>query len=71
MSVSDSVRPQQASDFVTVEQLIEQRPFLTERKVRQIVAERQVPFYKPGKRLLFDLRDIDDWVKRSRVEPAR
>ncbi len=57
--------------YVTLEQLIAERPFLTERWVRRLVSERRVPFSKvPGSnRLLFDLDDLDALVENGRVEP--
>lgn len=57
---------------MTLVQLLEQRPWLNERYVRRLVAERRIAFYKPaGKRgrLVFDLADVDAYVERSRVDP--
>ena len=38
--------------------------------VRRLVAERRIPFYKPAKYLLFDLDELDQWVRRHRVGPV-
>ena len=53
---------------VTLVQLIEQRPFLTERWIRRLVNERRIPFHKCGGKLVFDLVEIDKWVESGRVE---
>jgi excisionase family DNA binding protein len=53
---------------VTLKQLLEARPWLTERFVRRLVAERRVPFSKVGERLLFDVADFDELVEAGRVE---
>ena len=59
--------------WVTFEQAIIERPFLTERWLRRLVSERRIPFSKvPGSnRLLFDLHEIDALVESGRVEPRR
>jgi len=56
--------------LMTLSQLIEARPWLTERYVRRLVAERRVGFYKPGLRLLFDVDEVDAYVEQTRVDPA-
>ena len=40
---------------------------LTERHVRQLVAERRIPFYKVGKVILFDRADLNTWFANQRV----
>ncbi len=35
------------------------------------VSMRKVPFYKVGKLVKFDQREIDGWVARLRVEPIK
>jgi len=58
--------------LVTLPQALEHHPWLTERYLRRLVAERRIPYYKPsGGRLLFDLADIDALVETSRVEAVR
>jgi excisionase family DNA binding protein len=37
--------------------------------VRRWVKLRQIPFFKIGRRVVFDQKDIDSMLKRSRVEP--
>jgi Helix-turn-helix domain len=55
-------------DLVTLPQLIEQRPFLSERWVRSLVRAKALPFYKPAGKLLFSLSEIDEW---ARTRPDR
>jgi excisionase family DNA binding protein len=73
MAARRSTQPHMLSEqtIVTLDQLLEARPWLTQRKVRQLVAERTIPFYKPGRRLLFNLTDIDNRIQESRVEARR
>jgi excisionase family DNA binding protein len=52
--------------WVTLSQLVEVRPIFTERHVRRLVAEKRVPFYKAGGRLVFDLDEIDEWIAGTR-----
>jgi hypothetical protein len=54
--------------YVTLKQLVEERPFVTERWVRRKVAERRIPYAKTDGKLLFALEDIDKMVEDSRVE---
>ncbi len=56
--------------FVTLAQLLAERPWLTERHARRLVAERRIPFYKPAGKLLFDLDEIDAWTEQARVQAA-
>jgi hypothetical protein len=56
--------------LVTLQEAVEQRPWLTERWLRRLVYERRVPFHKVGNRLVFDLADLDALVARGRVERA-
>lgn len=37
--------------------------------MRRLVARREVVFYKPGRALRFDPRDLDAYLDRCRVEP--
>ena len=53
---------------MTLKQLLKARPWMTERWVRRKVAGRRIPFAKADGILLFDLKDIDDFVERGRVE---
>lgn len=58
--------------WVRLDQLLEARPFLTERWVRRLVFERRIPFAKlgngPKARLLFDLVAVDAMVENGRIE---
>ena len=60
-----------ARQLVTLPQAINERPWLTDRWLRRLVAERRIPFHKAGGRLLFDLADIDQWAEGGRVEAKR
>jgi excisionase family DNA binding protein len=33
------------------------------------IAIRKIPFYKPGRGVLFDLKEIDTWMTSQRVGP--
>ena len=59
------------SSPLTLKQLLEARPWLTERYVRRLVAERRIRFSKVGERLLFDVADFDRLVEAGRVEARR
>jgi excisionase family DNA binding protein len=37
--------------------------------MRRLVANRRIPFYKPGYVLRFDTRDLDAYLASCRVEP--
>ncbi len=55
--------------LVTIPQAVAARPWLTERLLRRYVAERRVPFHRVGRRVLFDLADLDAFAEAGRVEP--
>jgi hypothetical protein len=59
------------AELMTLTQLLEARPYLTERWVRSMVARRdpgeRMPHYKPGGRLLFDPDEVDAWMRRAPV----
>lgn len=40
---------------------------LTASRVRRLVYERQIPYYKVGTTLLFRLDEIDAWLEKRRV----
>ena len=44
---------------------------VTPRFVRRLVNERRIPFHKIGKFVRFDPADVDRYIVRGRVEPAR
>lgn len=56
------------SDLVNLRQLVEARPVLTERWVRSMCGRKdpneQFPHYKPGGRLVFDLDEVDTFLRR-------
>jgi hypothetical protein len=45
-----------------------ERPWATERKLRRMVAEHRVRFYKVDHRIFFDLRYLDEYAEAGRVE---
>jgi excisionase family DNA binding protein len=47
------------------------RPWLSERFARRLVAERRIAFHRVGGRILFDLRDLDDFAEAGRIEAFR
>ena len=57
--------------YVTFDQALTECPWLTERWLRRLVAEKRVAFSKPAgsNRLLFDLADLEDLAENGRVEP--
>jgi len=57
--------------FRTLAQTLEECPWLTERYLRRLVAERRVPFYKCGGRLLFIPAEIEARVQASRVDAVQ
>ena len=59
-----------ARNLMVMTQLLEQRPWLSERYLRRLVAERRIPFHKVGGKLLFDLNDVDHLAEVGRVEAA-
>jgi hypothetical protein len=61
---------EKSRQLVTLQQAVEQRPWLTERWLRRLVYERRVPFHKVGNRLVFDLADLDALAEQGRVERA-
>lgn len=45
--------------LLTLKQVVAEFPWITERRVRQLVAERRITYYKDGRKLLFDPADIE------------
>ena len=39
------------------------------RFVRRLIAERRVRFYKVGRYVRFDIRDLDEFLAAGRIEP--
>lgn len=62
------------TDLLTLRQLVQARPYLTERWVRSMCGRSEVneklPHYKPGGKLLFDPDEVDAFLRRNRVGPA-
>ena len=57
-------------NLLTLPQVVEARPWLTERYLRRLVYEKRVAYHRVGGRLLFDLADLDALAERGRVEAA-
>lgn len=53
----------------TLPQVLEERPWLTERFLRRLVAQKRIRYFKVRNRVLFDLDDLDDLAEGGRVEP--
>ena len=58
-------------ELATIRQVMEERPFLTERWLRRLRAERRVPTWEAGGRVLFDLNELDSYIESSRREAVR
>jgi hypothetical protein len=62
------------TDLVRLPQLLEQRTFLTERWVRSMCSRRdpgeKLPHYRVGGKLVFDLDEVDEFVRRDHRGPA-
>lgn len=46
-----------------------QRLGTPERFIRRLVEQRRITFYRVGKYVRFDPRDIDRWLSKNRVDP--
>ncbi|MEO6124938.1 MAG: helix-turn-helix domain-containing protein [Ilumatobacteraceae bacterium] len=42
-----------------------------ERFVRRLVEERRIPFFKIGRHVRFDLVEVEEWIRESRVEACQ
>lgn len=49
--------------LVTIPQAVEARPYLSERYLRRLRAERRIPTNTAARRVLFDLAEIDAFVE--------
>ena len=58
------------ADLIALPKLLETFPWLTERRVRSMVAERRVPHWKVHNRLLFDPTDFQAMLDAGYVPPA-
>ncbi len=59
-----------ARNLATIKQVLQQRPYLTERQLRRFRLERTVPTYKVAGQVLFDLDELDRHVE-STLAPSR
>ncbi len=39
----------------------------TAKAVRELARRRQIPYYKPAGRLLFDIEQINEWIKSHEI----
>ena len=54
--------------LATIPQVLDERPWATERWLRRLRAERRVPTYSAAGRVLFDVDALDDYVEATRRE---
>lgn len=57
--------------LATIPQVLEERPWATERWLRRLRAERRIPTYSAAGRVLFDVDALDAYVESTCLEPAR
>lgn len=57
----------EVAELVPLADVPAHRPHLTVRHLRRLVAGREVPFYRVGRRICFRLADLDAWVVARRV----
>jgi hypothetical protein len=57
--------------LATIPQVIELRPYLSERQLRRWRAERRVTTFSAGGRVLFDLDDLDRYIESSRLDAVK
>lgn len=58
------------STLIPLMKVPSERPWVTERKLRRMVAERRVRFYKVDNRILFDLSDLDAYAEAGRIDAS-
>lgn len=56
---------------VTLPQLLQEKPWLSERYVRRLVAERRVSYYKCGGKLVFDADEFERLLEAGRVNAVK
>jgi excisionase family DNA binding protein len=44
------------------------RSWATERRIRRLVAEKRIPYYKVGGLVMIDVADLDAYAEAGRVE---
>ena len=64
-----SSTPPAERELRTLSQAAQERPFLTLRWLRQLVAEHRIPSYKLGGKVLVDLAELDAFIEASRRGP--
>ena len=57
------------TELVSTSELLERFPWLTERRLRSMVNEQRVPYWKVMGRLLFDPQDFRDLLNAGYVAP--
>jgi hypothetical protein len=57
--------------LATIPQVREAMPFVSERWLRRLRAERRVPTYSAAGRVLFDLEELERYIESTRVDAVR
>ena len=60
-----------AQRLARIPQVLDEKPYLTERQLRRWRAERRVTTFSAGGHVLFDMDDIDRYIESSRQEAVR
>jgi excisionase family DNA binding protein len=60
-----------ARDLVPLTEAEQHRRWATARRLRRLVDTRAIPFHRIGRRIYFDLADLDAYAEAGRTEPPR
>src|SRR5207244_3872533 len=66
-AAAQAATPAPLPQFLTVDEVAEMMR-LKKRTIYEMVSQRQIPFYKSGRRTVFELSEILEWMKRHRQE---
>jgi hypothetical protein len=58
-------------NLVPLKQVPTFKPWTSERLLRHLIATRQLPHHKVGRRIYIALEDVDDLAERGRIEAVR
>lgn len=62
-------KPEKEPKIVNIKELVKYRPFLKSvSTVRGMLNRRQIPYSKPGKYLLFNLEDVDNYFESKKLK---
>jgi len=56
--------------LATIKQILETRPYLTERQLRRYRAERTVTTFTVARKVLFDVDSLDAYIESTRLDPT-